>query len=75
MMQETDEMKNARVRETIMGRALLLLFGLGALGFLVAIDQPNWFAIRPATGTSLAMAHAASGTANQIAAEPVTDRR
>ena len=47
-------------RETIMGRVLLLAFGLGALSFLVAIDRTDWFSIQPATGTSIAMAAASA---------------
>jgi cytoskeletal protein RodZ len=53
-------------REALTGRALLFAFGLGVLAFLVAIDHVEWFAIRPATGTSLAMANAATPTAEPV---------
>jgi hypothetical protein len=36
----------------------LLSVGLAVLAFLVAIDRPEWFHIRPATGTSIALSHA-----------------
>lgn len=39
--------------------ALVLAFGLMALAFLVAIDRPGWWQIKPATGTAAAMSYAA----------------
>jgi hypothetical protein len=39
--------------------ALVLAFGLLALAFLVAIDRPGWWQIKPATGTAAAMSYAA----------------
>jgi hypothetical protein len=57
-MRETDRHDRKRKIEVLTGRALLLLFGLGVLGFLVAVDRADWFSIRPATGTSIAMAKA-----------------
>jgi hypothetical protein len=58
-MDDAGRLEKKRMMEALAGRALLLLFGLGVLGFLVAIDRSEWFAIRPATGTSIAMAKAA----------------
>lgn len=46
----------------------LLSVGLAVLAFLVAIDRPEWFHIRPATGTSIALSHA-MGEANSAKAE------
>jgi hypothetical protein len=43
------------------GTMTLLGVGLAILAFLVAIDRPQWFHIRPATGTSLALSHAMNG--------------
>lgn len=43
----------------LQGTAALFLFGIFVLGFLVAIDRPEWFHIRPATGTSVALSHVA----------------
>ncbi|WP_206243372.1 hypothetical protein [Novosphingobium terrae] len=43
------------------GTMALLGVGLAILAFLVAIDRPQWFHIRPATGTSLALSHAMGG--------------
>ncbi|MFC3213512.1 MULTISPECIES: hypothetical protein [Novosphingobium] len=48
----------ARLRESLIGNGLLFLFGCGVLGFLVAVDRVDWFSIRPATGSSVAMARA-----------------
>jgi hypothetical protein len=49
-------MEDARHRLTsTMG---LTGLGLAILAFLVAIDRPQWFHIRPATGTSVALSHA-----------------
>jgi hypothetical protein len=62
-MNDVDRAKHRRAIEALGGRLLLVMFGLGVLGFLVAIDRPDWFAIRPATGTSIAMANAANTVA------------
>ncbi|MBB4857888.1 hypothetical protein HNO88_001202 [Novosphingobium chloroacetimidivorans] len=59
-MPNSDQPTAQRTREILVGRLLLLVFGFGVLSFLVAIDHPDWFAIRPATGTSVAMANAAA---------------
>jgi hypothetical protein len=55
-MRNTTDADRARLRESLVGNLLLLLFGCGVLAFLVAADRVNWFSIRPATGTSIAMA-------------------
>ena len=34
------------------GRLALLLFGLTVLAFLTAIDRPEWFHLKPASGTA-----------------------
>lgn len=54
----------ARIREIMIGRVLLIAFGLGVLGYLVAIDRTEWFSIRPATGTSIAMANASAAASD-----------
>lgn len=59
-MRDLNQPDRRRATETLAGRALLLLFGIGVLGFLIAIDRAEWFAIRPATGTSLAMSKASA---------------
>lgn len=66
-MPHPDPQETQRMRETFAGRLLLVAFGLAVLTFLVAIDRADWFAIRPATGTSVAMANAAA-TPNSEAA-------
>jgi hypothetical protein len=65
-MQDHGNPDPSRARETMIGRLLLLAFGICVLSFLVAIDRAEWFAIRPATGTSIAMA-AASASAKDNA--------
>jgi hypothetical protein len=40
------------------GRLALLVFGLTVLAFLTAIDRPEWFHLKPATGTAAAMSYA-----------------
>jgi hypothetical protein len=60
MMQNELKPDANHVRETMIGRLLLLAFGLGVLSFLVAIDRTEWFSLRPATGTSIAMAAAST---------------
>jgi hypothetical protein len=59
-MQDEHKPDANRMRETMVGRLLLLAFGLGVLSFLVAIDRAEWFSLRPATGTSIAMAAAST---------------
>ncbi|KTF70194.1 MULTISPECIES: hypothetical protein [unclassified Sphingomonas] len=52
------------VLERLRSSVALLLFGLGTLAFLIAIDRPEWFHLRPASGTAAAMSHAASSVAD-----------
>ncbi|QSR16953.1 hypothetical protein [Novosphingobium sp. KA1] len=59
-MQPTTEAERARLRQSLIGNFLLLLFGLGVLGFLVAVDRAEWFTLRPVSGTSVALSHAAT---------------
>ena len=47
-------------RESLRASIIMLCFGLGILAFLVAIERPEWFHIRPVSGTAAAMAHAAT---------------
>jgi hypothetical protein len=55
-MRNMTDADRTRLRESLTGNLLLFLFGCGVLAFLVAADRVNWFSIRPATGTSIAMA-------------------
>lgn len=64
-MPEIDAIKDQDAAATLGGRAMLLAFGLGVLAFLVVADRAEWFSIRPATGTSVAMARAADGGADR----------
>lgn len=58
-------MEDTRLRLT--STAGLVGIGMAILSFLVAIDRPEWFHIRPATGTSVALSHAMN-------AQPTTDQ-
>lgn len=49
-----------RTAATLKSSVLMLCFGLGILGFLIAIERPHWFELRPATGTAAAMSAAAA---------------
>lgn len=59
-MQPMNDAERARLRQSLVGNFLLLLFGLGVLGFLVAVDRAEWFTLRPVSGTSVALSHAAT---------------
>ncbi|WP_294331563.1 hypothetical protein [uncultured Sphingomonas sp.] len=50
----------SRRRERLRSSIALLLFGLGTLAFLIAIDRPEWFQVRPASAAAEAMSHAAA---------------
>jgi len=43
---------------------MLLAFGLGMLAFLVAIDRPEWFHMRPMSGTASALSNASDRDAH-----------
>ncbi|RZF66466.1 hypothetical protein EWE75_01000 [Sphingomonas populi] len=48
------------VLETWRGSWKFLAFGVFVLTYLVAIEHPQWFVLRPATGTAIALASAAN---------------
>lgn len=48
-----------RARGEFRGRFELVAFCLALLVFMIAIGRPEWFELRPASGSSLAMYHAA----------------
>lgn len=69
-MPDISEAERNRSRESLVGTLLLLLFGCSVLAFLVAVDRAEWFAIRPATGTSVAMSQA---SVPQSPAAPISE--
>lgn len=71
-MRNMTDADRARLRESFLGNGLLFLFGCGVLMFLIAVDRVDWFSIRPATGTSVAMARSAESVVKvgPAAAEP-----
>ncbi len=48
-----------RRKERLRSAIALLMFGLGTLAFLIAIDRPEWFHLRPASAAAEAMSQAA----------------
>ena len=46
----------------------VLCFGIGLLAFLVAIDRPHWFSMRPMAGVAKAMSLA--GDADAVRGKP-----
>ncbi|WP_019515707.1 hypothetical protein [Sphingomonas sp. Mn802worker] len=63
-MHEADP-RHRSLLESIRASLLMLGFGLSVLAFLIAIDRPEWFHLRPATGTAAAMANASAPPAAQ----------
>ncbi|MFN3434924.1 MAG: hypothetical protein ACK4ZY_11060 [Sphingomonas sp.] len=61
-MQSNDDLakrnRNDSELHPLWGRLALLIFGLTVLAFLTAIDRPEWFRLKPATGTAAAMVYA-----------------
>jgi hypothetical protein len=57
-MQKFDDHEGRSAIESLRGSMMMLAFGLGILAFLILIDRPEWFNLRPASGTAAAMAKA-----------------
>lgn len=56
-------------RASVRSGLFILAFGLCILGYLVSIDHPEWFQLRPATGTAMAMAHASDNPSHDQAVQ------
>jgi hypothetical protein len=54
-MHQDHETQSKTARESIRATVLWLAFGIGVLAFLIAIGRPEWFHLRPASGTALAL--------------------
>ncbi|MCJ2184520.1 hypothetical protein MTR62_17750 [Novosphingobium sp. 1949] len=63
-MRQFSEAESATERENLIGNFLLFGFGCAVLAFFVTVDRVDWLSIRPATGSSAAMAQAASPAAS-----------
>lgn len=62
-MQKSDDQDRRKSLESVRSSLGMLAFGFFMLAFLVAIDRPEWFNLRPVSGTAAAMSkasHAAS---------------
>lgn len=57
-MQGSGDRNGRNVKETLISSLMLLGFGVGVLGFLIAIDRPEWFELHPASNAAAAMAKA-----------------
>jgi hypothetical protein len=68
-MTQFDGQDRKTLLDTLRGTLLMLFFGLGALAFLIAIDRPEWFNLRPASGTAAAMAHASDNHSGEQGAK------
>lgn len=55
--------KPANQRSEFRGRFELVAFCLALLVFMIAIGRPEWFELRPASGSSLAMYNASQTAA------------
>jgi hypothetical protein len=63
-MRKLNEKDDKTGLETLAGSAMMLAFGLGVMAFLIAIDRPEWFNLRPASGAAVAMSKAPSHKLN-----------
>lgn len=59
-MQPSNEPDDRGLSPSLRASLTMLAFGLVVLAYLVAIDHPQWFHIRPITGTASAMSAAAN---------------
>ncbi|OWK30443.1 hypothetical protein [Sphingomonas dokdonensis] len=62
-MTQPPEEERSEAIYTARASLVLLAFGLAVLAFLVAIDRPHWFSIKPVSGTAAAMAISAQPAA------------
>ena len=58
-MHQDHETQSKTARESMRATVLWLAFGIGVLAFLIAIGRPEWFHLRPASGTAVALSLAA----------------
>jgi len=57
-MQMPHSPNRSKITPTARASLSLLGFGLALLALLIAIDRPQWFVLRPASGTAAALAKA-----------------
>lgn len=53
-MDDHDKRK-PKARESLGSTIFILCFGIGLLAFLIAIDRPHWFQLRPMSGVAKAL--------------------
>jgi hypothetical protein len=59
-MRQYDEEEKKNKVERLHATLMLIAFGLTVLAFLVAIERPEWFHIRPVSATAMAMSLAST---------------
>jgi hypothetical protein len=64
-MTQFDNQDRKTISEKLRGTLFMLLFGVGMLMFLIAIDRPEWFNLRPISGAAAAMSQASDSTAGE----------
>ncbi|HEX7854312.1 MAG TPA: hypothetical protein VF503_11510 [Sphingobium sp.] len=71
-MHKFDDQDGRNKKDALLGSLMLLAFGLSVLAFLVVIDRPQWFELRPASGVASAISQAASvhGSEGVLNAQP-----
>lgn len=57
-MQTPQSPNRPKITPTARASLSLLGFGLALLALLIALDRPQWFVLRPASGTAAALAKA-----------------
>ncbi|MEJ7935120.1 hypothetical protein WG907_12745 [Sphingobium sp. AN558] len=48
---------------SVRAAVMMIAFGIAVLAFLVSIEHPEWFRLRPMTGAAVGMSHASDSVA------------
>ncbi len=62
-MRQFQDHDSPTLGQSVRATLMMLAFGLAILAFLISIDHPEWFRLRPMTGTAIAMSHASDDAA------------
>ncbi|MEG3174932.1 hypothetical protein U1872_01720 [Sphingomonas sp. RB3P16] len=73
-MQESTPSHRPSTRDRLRASFTLLGFGIMLLAFLVAIERPQWFKLRPASGTAAALSKASIPPATHSAPAQVASQ-
>jgi hypothetical protein len=72
---QREDRETRNVVETLRGSLTMLAFGLGVLAFLIGIDRPEWFNLRPASGAAAAMSKASDAFDRQADTHAIKEGR